>query len=264
VAIFDRRIRRSDASAALRAGGRRFSSLWRNPLADRARLTEILDRREIPSGELARNLRDLTRLNGLPGGAAASTAAIRSLAQAGNVSVVDVGSGRADLPARWAREGWSTVAVDSHPAILDAARAAVAGNPRVRVVESDGRALPFADGAFDVAHCSLLIHHLDPEDAVAAMREMARVARLGVVVNDLRRGVLPFVAIGVAVALLGTCRATRADGLTSVRRAYTLAELDDLLGRAGLRPVWRSNALLPRVVTAAVRTDTTPVRTDTT
>ena len=39
--------------------------------------------------------------------------------------------------------------------------------------------LPFDDGAFDVAHCSLLLHHLDPHDAVRAFRELRRVSTRG-------------------------------------------------------------------------------------
>ena len=48
---------------------------------------------------------------------------------------------------------------------------------------------PLADREVDVTHASLLIHHLDPDDAVVALGEMRRVSRLGVVINDLRRGV---------------------------------------------------------------------------
>jgi len=50
---------------------------------------------------------------------------------------------------------------------------------------------------------------------------------------------------------LGGSRVTRADGLVSARRAYTLDELDELIGEAGLAVHWRSPAWLPRVVTAA-------------
>jgi hypothetical protein len=41
------------------------------------------------------------------------------------------------------------------------------------VIESDARHLPFPDGSLDVAHCSLVVHHLDADDAVAALGEMA-------------------------------------------------------------------------------------------
>jgi hypothetical protein len=53
------------------------------------------------------------------------------------------------------------------------------------------------------------------------------------------------------VAAIGGSRVTRADGLASARRAYTLDELDDLIGEAGLAVRWRSPGWLPRVVTSA-------------
>jgi hypothetical protein len=78
------------------------------------------------------------------------------------------------------------------------------------------------------------------------------VARLGVVVNDLRRGILPLLATAVAVTAVGRCRTTRHDGLLSVRRAYTQGETDALLAAAGLRVVDRSPPWMPRIVTSAV------------
>ena len=219
----------------------------------RADLTELLDEAGVDRGELDRNLRDLARLNRLPGGTDASIRAIRHLVrEREEVRVVDVGAGMADMALAFARHGWRTVAADSHSQVLDRARRATADEPLVEVIDGDGRALPHANDELDVSHCSLLLHHLDPGDAVAVLREMARVARHGVVINDLRRGVFPFVATGVTVALLGRCRATRVDGLRSVRRAYTLGELDELLGEAGLEVRWQSNRFMPRVVTAAV------------
>jgi SAM-dependent methyltransferase len=223
-------------------------------LSQRASFTELLDRQNIDPRELERNLRDLARLNRLPGGRNASVEAITRLLRGREaIAVVDVGAGLGDIPLEFARHGWRTLAADSHPQVLRAARAATRGQPLIQVVEADARSLPFADGEFDVAHCSLLVHHLDREDALLTMREMARVSRLGVVVNDLRRGIVPFVVTALTVAVLGRCRATRVDGLHSVRRAYTLEELDGLLADAGLAVTWRSNRFMPRVVTAAVR-----------
>lgn len=224
------------------------------PLNRRERLVELLDGSAADAAELDRNLRDLAALNRLPGGTRTSLEGVLALAhRSTDLRILDVGTGLGDLPLAFARRGWRTVALDTHPQVLEAARLAATHEPLVEVVEGDGRSVPYPDRAFDISHCSLLLHHLDPPDAVVVLREMARVARRGVVINDLRRGLLPFVATGVAVALLGRCRATRVDGLTSVRRAYTLAELDKLLAEAGLEVGWRSSTFMPRVVTAAVR-----------
>jgi ubiquinone/menaquinone biosynthesis C-methylase UbiE len=199
------------------------------------------------------NLADLARMNRLPGGTAASLTAIRQLVgPVGEVRVLDVGTGRGDMPIAFARRGWRTVAIDTNPDVLRVARRVVAGRHEIELVEADGRALPFEDGAFEVAHCSLLVHHLSPAEAVAALREMRRVARQGVVINDLRRGILPLIATTLTVLAFGRSAVTRNDGIVSARRAYTVAELDGLLREAGLIRRWRSPAWLPRVVTAAV------------
>jgi SAM-dependent methyltransferase len=227
-------------------------ALDRLPLASRADAVELLDSGCLSLPEVEQNLADLVRLNRLPGGTAASVEGIRRLAGTrSDVRVLDAGTGSADMPLAFAGHGWQTVALDTNPEVLVVARRETAGRPAIEVVEGDARRLPFADDAFDVAHCSLLIHHLAPRDAVTALAELARVARHGVVVNDLRRGILPLAATLATVLALGRSEITRRDGLASARRAYTLHELDDLLAQAGLVTRWRSSRWLPRVVTSA-------------
>jgi SAM-dependent methyltransferase len=222
------------------------------PLGLRADAVELLDGGCLSPPEVERNLADLARLNRLPGGVDASIDGVRRLLDGRkDARVLDAGTGRGDMPIAFARQGWATMALDRNPDVLVVARRETAGESLVDVVDGDTRSLPFEDEAFDVSHCSLLVHHLDPGDVVATLRELRRVARRGVVINDLRRGILPMVATAVSLAVLGGSRVTRTDGLVSARRAYTLAELDDLVTEAGLVVRWRSRGWLPRVVTAA-------------
>jgi hypothetical protein len=93
------------------------------------------------------------------------------------------------------------------------------------------------------------MHHFDPDDAIIALSEMRRVSRLGVVINDLRRGLIPFAMTAAAVLALSRSAWTRHDGVLSARRANTLAELDTLAARAGLTRVSRSVRFWPRVTT---------------
>ena len=221
-------------------------------LGARTGAAELLDSGSLSRSDVEANLADLARLNRLPGGTDESLRAIERLVATGNdARILDVGTGAGDMPIAFAKRGWRVVAVDINPDVLVVADAALASVPRVELVEADVLALPLDDGAVDVAHCSLLIHHLAPDDAVAALREMRRVARRGVVVNDLRRGLLPLAATWVSVVALGRSHVTRVDGVTSARNAYTLGELDAILAEAGLTPRWRSTGWLPRVVTAA-------------
>ena len=208
---------------------------------------ELLDGPLDDPAALAGNLRDLRRINRLLGGAALSRRAVAALAgTATDLTILDIGTGAADIPvaliADAARHGRrvAVVATDSRPEVIAAARSARPGLDRLaalRLETADGRALPYTDGSFDVVHASLVHHHLPPADATMLIREMARVARRGVVVNDLSRGRLAVVGARVLTAVLTRNRLTRHDAPLSVRRAYTIGEMRAFVAVAGLRPV---------------------------
>ncbi|HET9435955.1 MAG TPA: methyltransferase domain-containing protein [Candidatus Limnocylindrales bacterium] len=213
---------------------------------------EFLDGPLDDPATLAGNLRDLRRVNRLLGGVRLSRTAVdRLLASAGAangapVTMLDVGTGGADIPvalladARRRGRRLDIVAVDARPEILAAAtsiRPNLARTPGLTLAVSDGRSLPYPDAAFDIAHASLVLHHSADGDAVTLLREMARVARVGVVVNDLSRTRIHWLGAWLIANLLTRNAFTRHDGPLSVQRAYRPAEMRDLLHQAGLRPV---------------------------
>ena len=102
------------------------------------------------------------------------------------------------------------------------------------VVVLDRAALPLAAGAADVVHAGLTLHHLEPDAAVPALREMRRACRGRVVVNDLARTPLALGLVWLATRLLPVHPMSRHDGPLSVRRAYAPSELGDLFGAAGV------------------------------
>ena len=208
---------------------------------------ELLDEALDDSDALDGNLRDLGRVNRRLGGVALSAAGIEALApHATRLSLVDVGTGGADIPAalleRARRQGraLTITALDSRAEIV---AAALRVNPELAdtrglILETgDGRRLDFPDRSFDLAHCSLVLHHLEPEAAVELLREMGRVARVGVVINDLDRTRLDLAGALLLAKLATRNRYTRHDGPLSVRRAYRVPEVANLLRSAGLRPV---------------------------
>jgi SAM-dependent methyltransferase len=225
-----------------------------------AGVTELLDGELDDPDALAGNLRDLARINRLTGGASLS---IRAMAALGSpATILDVGTGGADIPmtllarARATGRALTVAATDSRQEVLDAARRArpaIATTAGLTLEVADGRALPYPDGSFDVAHASLVLHHLDPDDAVAFLRELRRVARDGVVVNDLTRGRLFWLGGWLLVHTIATSRYTRHDGPLSVRRAYSERELDGLVAAAGLRPIAAVRGLLGHRVAIAAR-----------
>jgi SAM-dependent methyltransferase len=209
--------------------------------------TELLDGPLDDPAALVANLRDLARINRLTGGTRLSERAIRALGAPGrSATLLDVGTGGADIPmtllahARAAGRTLTVTATDSRPEVLAAARGARPSLERTSglLLElGDGRGLPYPDGSFDVAHASLVLHHLEPDEVVTFLRELRRVARRGIVVNDLVRGRLAWIGGWLLVHAIATSRYTRHDGPLSVRRAYSRTELVALLAVAGLSPV---------------------------
>ena len=116
------------------------------------------------------------------------------------------------------------VAIDNRPEVL---AAAVRADPEVgradglELAIGDGLALSYPDRSFDIVHSSLVLHHLGSAAAVALMREMSRIARLGVVVNDLDRSRLGWIGAWLLGHLLTANRYTRNDAPLSVRRWTT-------------------------------------------
>jgi ubiquinone/menaquinone biosynthesis C-methylase UbiE len=218
-------------------------------------VAELLDGPLDDRAALVGNLRDLRRVNRWLGGATGSIRAIEALLAAPGDgvateprSILDVGTGGADLPlamlehAAGTGRAWRVVGLDSRPEVLEAAAGAdrrVTGTPGLNLHVGDGRALPFPDASFDVVHTSLVVHHLDPAEAASLVGEMVRVARHGIVLNDLVRGRPFYVGAWFLAHLLTTNRLTRHDGPLSVRRAYSRIELERFLEDAGLRVVTR-------------------------
>lgn len=210
--------------------------------ADGAR--EVLDG-AVATQELAASLADIDRLNSWFGGYALSLRAIRRLAaavpRARPLRVIDVGGGTAAFAVRvvcWARRSGRdirVVVVDRDPTSLRLARAAAAAYPEILLVCADAGALPCRERAVDIVTSALTLHHLEPAQAAAGLREMTAAARIGVVVNDLLRRRLSLGLVWLVTRLLGCHPISRHDGPLSVRRSYSRDELRALAEKAGAR-----------------------------
>ncbi len=233
-------------------------------------MQRLADRPELLDGPLEDvvalrgNLRDLRRVNRWLGGSALSRSALIALAtgfhrdpRVGHldwrerpITMLDVGTGSADIPVALVR--WTDArgmhleveAIDVRHEIVDVAREVTAGVGAVKLEVADGPPLPYPDHAFDVAHMSLVAHHLEPNELEALLREMGRVSRVGVIVNDLERGRLAWLGAWLLARLLTRNRLTRHDAPLSVRRAYRAPELAQIAARVGLLEVSRTRGFL--------------------
>ena len=191
-------------------------------------IPELLDTDAGSPAEIAASLADLRMVNRWFGGVATTRDLVREIARRTGrreLSLLDVGGASGDIAARVARalgrEGvrLTFVVLDRSPAHMNGTGRSVAG---------DALELPFRDSSFDLVGSSLLVHHLEPGELVRFVNQSLRVARVAALINDLRRSPA-HLALTYAGFALYRSRLTRHDAPASVRRAYTPAELRELL-----------------------------------
>ena len=196
----------------------------------RRRGVEILDLPDVDPQVVTRSLADVARANALFGGI---SSAMKEIEEAlGEVprraTLLDVGTGLGDIPCRArtfaAEKGidLTTVGLDSVLELTRASRHAV----NIAVC-GNALHLPFADRSVDIVMCSQVLHHFIAADAARLLREMDRVARVRVVVSDLRRSWIAAAGLWLVSFPLGFHAVSRHDGVVSVLRGFTREELSD-------------------------------------
>jgi 2-polyprenyl-3-methyl-5-hydroxy-6-metoxy-1,4-benzoquinol methylase len=144
----------------------------------------------------------------------------------GQATLLDVGTALGDVPraavraARARNVSLTTIGLDRDAMVTRLAAESVS-----HAVCGSGLSLPFRDSSVDVVMCSQTLHHFRGAEERALLCEMNRVARIAVVVSDLRRSWIAAAGFWIASFPLGFHRVTRHDGVLSVMRGYTDAEL---------------------------------------
>jgi ubiquinone/menaquinone biosynthesis C-methylase UbiE len=142
----------------------------------------------------------------------------------------------------------AVVAVDNHRGVLQYRRSVQSLPPSITFMQADGLCLPFRARTFDVVVCSTMLHHLDWQQGITLLHNMAAVARYGVVVNDLVRSRLHYYAARLVLSVIPCHQVTRHDGPLSVLRAYSVGEVKEMARLAGCVRVRVSTALGYRFV----------------
>jgi len=195
-------------------------------------IPELLDADSGTPSEIATALSDLRHINQWFGGISATQSMIAQVARkldVGLLSLLEVAAGAGYVPQA-ASARMRKLGVQLQVTLLDRAHSHLkngSGNG-TSAVAGDALALPFADGSFDVVSCCLFAHHLEPQEVVQFVNDGLRVCRGAVIINDVVRDPIHLALVYLSLPLYRS-RFTHHDAPASVRRAYTVEEMHQML-----------------------------------
>jgi ubiquinone/menaquinone biosynthesis C-methylase UbiE len=226
--------------------------------ARRLNARERLDEPVHDVATLATDLTHIENVNRWLGGRRAALAALRPyLNRNAPSNILDVGCGSADVPRAIAENAQRTgrqvriIALDRSRQILGIAQRRTPAST-IRFTQADASALPFGDGAFDIAIMSLALHHFEAEARIAVLREMSRVASRRIIINELERCWPNYAGAQLLAATVWRGHVmARHDGPLSVLRSFTRRELEAEMREAGLRDVTVTRRFFHRLIGSA-------------
>ncbi len=222
----------------------------------RDRQPELMDAPGLDRSTHRTALRGLRTINKISGTVQAIWKCLDScVPEGGALRVLDIACGGGDVAiglAKSAMRAGKNIAItgiDISPTAIDHAREAAAqigqkGNedpkfalrPQIQFRQADVLSDEFT-GEFDVAYCSLFLHHLDEVQAIQLLQKMKSITRRMAIVDDLRRSRSGYFLAWLGGRLLSRSPLVHVDGPLSVRAAFTVSEAKELALRSGWQGV---------------------------
>jgi 2-polyprenyl-3-methyl-5-hydroxy-6-metoxy-1,4-benzoquinol methylase len=200
---------------------------------------EMMDRPQPVLAELERDLVRIRQLNRWFGSYRLVLGFIRRWIRPDEkLRVVDLATGSGDIPrliVDYARQISAKVEIDAldwQPATLEIARKLSGNYPEISYHEAnilEGNSI----AAYDIALCTLALHHFSNDDAVRLLRRCREVSKRLVLVSDLRRSFSLVAGVYLLTTLIFREPMTRYDARLSAIRAFSFSEMRDLAMRAG-------------------------------
>ena len=207
---------------------------------------ELMDLRGNSAKLLAGDLRNLRILNRYLNGSRSVVMALNHVlrrAPLQRVSLLDVGTGSADIPAavlarlRRRGVGGKIVGLEADPTTARIAAQRSANLSDIDIIQADAGAPPFSPGSFDFVVASQFLHHFSEAKINELLKQWAKLARRGIVISDLVRHPVAYHGIRLLTQLATRNVMTLTDAPLSVRRAFTFKEWRALLRQADIGPV---------------------------
>lgn len=177
-------------------------------------------------------LRELTIINKYLGGISTTKSALKYLVESKKeeLKIFDIGSGSSDN---------LLAAINKYPKLqilsLDKNLRALSGSKNsLKKINSDAFHLPINNENCDIVHTALFLHHFTEVQIQKLLKEFFRIARKGIIINDLQRSFFALLGIKIITILFSKSEMVKNDAPISVKRGFIKAEIINSLKEAGI------------------------------
>ena len=193
---------------------------------------ELMDDFSIQDERVDLALRELRLINYFLGGNTGSKRGVSKIIlniPNDKIYLLDAGSGSSDVLDDLKKKHRSVrvISLDRNKRVCNFIKRN--NNFKPMVVCADAFNLPFKDKSIDIIHTSLFLHHFDSRSLSSMLKIFNKVAKYGIVINDLQRSLLAFLGIKILTMLFSRSELVKSDAPVSVRKGFIKSELIDLL-----------------------------------
>jgi len=187
-------------------------------------------------GEILRNTLDkIAKINQLLGGNQLTLQGVSTLLKgslaAEELTLVDVGCGNGDMLRKLADYGirnnlkLKLIGIDANSYTVSYARNLSVNYPNISYRCEDIFDAPFNELKYDIALCTLILHHFKEDEILKLMTILNANSRIGIVINDLQRSCIAYGLFKAVCFWFRLNEMSREDGLTSILRGFKKEEL---------------------------------------
>jgi len=202
----------------------------------RSQAIEIMDDLEMEGDLLIDTLDKLGSINYWLGGNQVALSGLKKLLKSYPnekvFSIIDLGCGHGDIlriVADFGRKNgyqFKLVGVDANQATIDYANELSKDYPEISFAKQDVLSKEFANERYDIALCTLFLHHFDDEVALNFLQTILNNANKGLIVNDLHRHKLAYYLFNFLTLFINNDM-IRNDGLISILKGFKRKDLEN-------------------------------------
>ncbi|MBK8600415.1 MAG: methyltransferase domain-containing protein [Flavobacterium sp.] len=196
---------------------------------------EIMDDFALEGLQLTNALDKIAQINQFLGGNALTLNGVEKLiSEVPNeqiIKIIDLGCGNGDMLrtladyAQKSERNFHLIGVDANAFTVNYAKECSSSYPNIEYLSKDIFELNFQNINFDIALCTLTLHHFKENDIVWIIKQLERNAKLGIVVNDLHRSKVAYRLFQLIAMVFNLNEMSKKDGLTSILRGFKKEEL---------------------------------------